>query len=115
MHNWLNSLAQHFIFGRTHFTEELRKAIFLAQQESGRLRHEPVGTGELLVGLILEGDGIAARTLIGLGVDLKDIRSEVEKIIGFGSAKDSTSDFTFTRRAKHCFELSRDEARVPEK
>jgi ATP-dependent Clp protease ATP-binding subunit ClpC len=54
----------------------------------------------------------AARTLSGLGVDLTDMRSEVEKIIGFGSARDITSDFAFTPRATHCFELSCVEART---
>jgi ATP-dependent Clp protease ATP-binding subunit ClpC len=112
MDNWLSSLAQQFIFGRTDFAEEVTNAIFLAQQESSRLRHESVGTGQLLIGLILEGDGIAARTLSGLGVDLTEMRSEVERTIGFGSAKDITSDFTFTPRATHCSELSCVEART---
>ena len=64
------------------FTEKAIKVIMLAQEEARRLGHNFVGTEQILLGLIGEGTGIAAKTLKSMGVNLKDARQEVEKIIG---------------------------------
>ena len=63
------------------FTEKAIKVIMLAQEEARRLGHNFVGTEQVLLGLIGEGTGIAAKTLKSMGVNLKDARIEVEKII----------------------------------
>ena len=67
------------------FTEKAIKVIMLAQEEARRLGHNFVGTEQVLLGLIGEGTGVAAKTLKSMGVTLKDARAEVEKIIGRGS------------------------------
>ena len=64
------------------FTEKAIKVIMLAQEEARRLGHNFVGTEQILLGLIGEGTGIAAKTLKSMGINLKDARVEVEKIIG---------------------------------
>ena len=64
------------------FTEKAIKVIMLAQEEARRLGHNFVGTEQILLGLIGEGTGVAAKVLKSLGVNLKDSRIEVEKIIG---------------------------------
>ncbi|MEB3206281.1 MAG: ATP-dependent Clp protease ATP-binding subunit [Vampirovibrionales bacterium] len=92
------------------FTEKAIKVIMLAQEEARRLGHNFVGTEQILLGLIGEGTGIAAKTLKGMGVNLKDARSEVEKIIGRGSGFVAV-EIPFTPRAKRVLELSWDEAR----
>lgn len=92
------------------FTEKAIKVIMLAQEEARRLGHNFVGTEQVLLGLIGEGTGIAAKTLKGMGVTLKDARNEVEKIIGRGSGFVAV-EIPFTPRAKRVLELSWDEAR----
>ena len=82
----------------------------LAQEEARRLGHNFVGTEQVLLGLIGEGTGIAAKTLKSMGVNLKDARVEVEKIIGRGSGFVAV-EIPFTPRAKRVLELSWDEAR----
>ena len=82
----------------------------LAQEEARRLGHNFVGTEQVLLGLIGEGTGIAATTLNSIGVNLKDARIEVEKIIGRGSGFVAV-EIPFTPRAKRVLELSWDEAR----
>lgn len=67
------------------FTEKAIKVIMLAQEEARRLGHNFVGTEQILLGLIGEGTGVAAKVLRSMGVNLKDARIEVEKIIGRGS------------------------------
>ena len=67
------------------FTEKAIKVIMLAQEEARRLGHNFVGTEQILLGLIGEGTGVAAKVLKSMGVNLKDSRVEVEKIIGRGS------------------------------
>ena len=67
------------------FTEKAIKVIMLAQEEARRLGHNFVGTEQVLLGLIGEGTGVAAKTLKSMGVTLKDARAEVEAIIGRGS------------------------------
>src|SRR5574344_429354 len=92
------------------FTEKAIKVIMLAQEEARRLGHNFVGTEQVLLGLIGEGTGIAAKVLKSMGVNLKDARVEVEKIIGRGSGFVAV-EIPFTPRAKRVLELSWDEAR----
>nr|WDB00529.1 Clp protease ATP binding subunit [Cavernulicola chilensis] len=92
------------------FTERAIKVIMLAQEEARRLGHNFVGTEQILLGLIGEGTGIAARVLKPMGVNLKDARVEVEKIIGRGSGFVAV-EIPFTPRAKRVLELSLEEAR----
>ena len=92
------------------FTEKAIKVSMLAQEEARRLGHNFVGTEQVLLGLIGEGTGIAAKTLKSMGVNLKDARVEVEKIIGRGSGFVAV-EIPFTPRAKRVLELSWDEAR----
>ncbi|KAL7606595.1 hypothetical protein Lser_V15G17509 [Lactuca serriola] len=92
------------------FTEKAIKVIMLAQEEARRLGHNFVGTEQILLGLIGEGTGIAAKVLKSLGINLKDSRMEVEKIIGRGSGFVAV-EIPFTPRAKRVLELSLEEAR----
>lgn len=92
------------------FTEKAIKVIMLAQEEARRLGHNFVGTEQVLLGLIGEGTGVAAKTLKSMGVTLKDARQAVEEIIGRGAGFVAV-DIPFTPRAKRVLELSWDEAR----
>jgi ATP-dependent Clp protease ATP-binding subunit ClpC len=92
------------------FTERARKVVFLAQQEAARLGHNVVGTEHLLLGLVAEGEGIAAKALEVLNIDLKTIRAEVERIIGSGEAN-PFGEIPFTPRAKRVLELAVEEGR----
>jgi ATP-dependent Clp protease ATP-binding subunit ClpC len=92
------------------FTEKAIKVVMLAQEEARRLGHNFVGTEQLLLGMIGEGTGIAAKVLKSQGVNLKDARVEVEKIIGRGSGFVAV-EIPFTPRAKRVLELSLEEAR----
>jgi ATP-dependent Clp protease ATP-binding subunit ClpA len=86
------------------------KVVMLAQEEARRLGHNFVGTEQILLGLIGESTGIAAKVLKSMGVNLKDARVEVEKIIGRGSGFVAV-EIPFTPRAKRVLELSLEEAR----
>src|ERR1700733_13173 len=92
------------------FTEKAIKVIMLAQEESRRLGHNFVGTEQVLLGLIGEGTGIAARTLKANGANLKDTRIEVEKIIGRGSGYVQV-EIPFTPQAKRLLELAWQESK----
>ncbi|CAK8568072.1 unnamed protein product [Lathyrus sativus] len=92
------------------FTGKAIKVILLAQEEARTLGHDFVGTEQILLGLIAEGTGIAAKVLKSMGINLKDARVEVEKIIGRGSAIVDV-EIPFTPRAIRVFELSLEEAR----
>ncbi len=92
------------------FTEKAIKVIMLAQEEARRLGHNFVGTEQILLGLVGEGTGIAAKVLKSMGVNLKEARVEVEKIIGRGSGFVAV-EIPFTPRAKRVLELSLEEAR----
>ena len=93
-----------------HFTSKAIKAMMIGQDESRRLGHNFFGTEQILLGLIGEGTGIAAKVLRTMGVNLKNARIEVEKIIGIGSGS-VPEEIPFTPRAKTVFELSFKEAR----
>ena len=92
------------------FTEKAIRVIMLAQEEARRLGHNFVGTEQVLLGLIGEGSGVAAKTLKSMGVNITDARAQVEKIIDRGSGFVAV-EIPFTPRAKKVLELSWDEAR----
>jgi len=98
------------MFGR--FTERAQKVLALALEEAVRLGHKDIGTEHVLLGLIREGDGIAAKALQALGLGLDKIQNEVESLIGRG-AENTGTNYTpnYTPRAKKVIELSMDEAR----
>lgn len=92
------------------FTERARRVLTYAQEEAQRFNHNYIGTEHLLLGLVREGDGIAARILNNLGVQLPRVRSAVEFIIGRGEAR-IMGEIGLTPRAKKVIELAVDEAR----
>src|SRR5579859_5548663 len=92
------------------FTERARKVLSLAQEEAQRLQHNYIGTEHLLLGLVREGEGVAAKVLSNLGVELNKVRSAVEHIIGRGD-RIVVGEFGLTPRAKKVIELAVDEAR----
>jgi ATP-dependent Clp protease ATP-binding subunit ClpC len=93
------------------FTDTGIKVIKLAHEEARRLGHNFVGTEQILLGLIGEGNGVAAKVLQSLGVTLKEAREEVEKIIGRGSGFVAV-EIPFTPRSKRVLELSLEESRT---
>ncbi len=95
-------------FGK--FTERARKVLSLAQEEAQRFQHNYIGTEHLLLGLVREGEGVAAKVLNNLGVDLNKVRSTVEFIIGRGD-RIVLGEIGLTPRAKKVIELAVDEAR----
>jgi ATP-dependent Clp protease ATP-binding subunit ClpC len=92
------------------FTERARRVLSLAQEEAQRFQHNYIGTEHLLLGLVREGEGVAAKVLHDLGVDLQKVRSSVEDIIGRGD-RIVQGEIGLTPRAKRVIELSVDEAR----
>jgi len=91
------------------FTDRARRAVHLAQEEARLLRHDCVGTEHLLLGLLYEGEGVAAKALESLGISREDVRGQVEEIIGHGQGS-RPGHIPFTRRAKKVLELSLREA-----
>ena len=94
------------------FTERARKVIVYAKEEARRFNHDYIGTEHLLLGLIREGEGVAAAVLQKLGLDLETIRLEVEKLVQAGPATQVVGDIPFTPRSKKALELSAEEARA---
>src|SRR5215472_15205235 len=92
------------------FTERARKVLSLAQEEAQRFQHNYIGTEHLLLGLIREREGVAARVLTNLGVELKQVRESVETIISPGD-RAVLGEIGLTPRAKKVIEISVDEAR----
>src|SRR5690625_271281 len=95
------------MFGR--FTERAQKVLALSQEEAVRLQHNNIGTEHILLGLIREGEGIAAKALQALDLQATKIQKAVEQLIGVG--KHATQTIHYTPRAKKVVELSQDEAR----
>jgi len=93
------------------FTERARKVIFLAREEAKRLDHDYLGTEHILLGLIREGEGVGATALQNLGIDLAQVRAEVEKAVGRGGGALFVGQIPFTPRAKKVLELAITEAR----
>ncbi|MFZ5634564.1 MAG: ATP-dependent Clp protease ATP-binding subunit [Bacillota bacterium] len=92
------------------FTERAQKVLFLAQEEAMRLGHPYVGTEHILLGLIREGQGVAAKILAGLGVEAENVRNLVEQMVGRGQEV-SGNELTLTPRGKKILELAVEEAR----
>src|SRR5713226_5495297 len=92
------------------FTERARKVLQLAQEEAQRFNHNYIGTEHLLLGLVREGEGVAANVLTNLGVKLESVRKSIEFLIGRGD-RTVAGDVGLTPRAKKVIELSVDEAR----
>ena len=92
------------------FTERAQRVILIAQEEAKRLNHDYVGTEHVLLGLICLGEGVAAQVLANLGVDLRRVRSEVEKIVGTGDNVMLLGEIPFTPRAKKVLEFAVEEA-----
>ena len=94
------------------FTERARKVIVYAKEEARRFNHDYIGTEHLLLGLVREGEGVAAAVLQKLGLDLETIRIEVEKLVQPGPQTQVLGDIPFTPRSKKALELSAEEARA---
>jgi len=95
------------MFGR--FTERAQKVLALSQEEAIRIGHSNIGTEHILLGLVREGEGIAAKALLALGLSPEKVQQEVESLIGRGQGVAQTVHYT--PRAKKVIELSMDEAR----
>ena len=93
------------------FTERARRSIVLAQEEAQRLGNNYIGTEHLLLGIISEGESVAAKVLENLGINLQKVRGEVEAIVGKGNPA-SQQEMVFTPRAKRVIELAFEEARA---
>src|ERR1700743_3012689 len=91
------------------FTDRARRVVVLAQEEARMLNHNYIGTEHILLGLIHEGEGVAAKSLESLGISLEGVRSQVEEIIGQGQQAPS-GHIPFTPCAKKVLELSLREA-----
>jgi len=93
------------------FTERARKVIILAKEEARRFNHDYIGTEHILLGLVREGEGVAASVLQKVGVSLEKIRLEIEKLVQPGPTTQIIGDIPFTPRAKKALELAAEEAR----
>ncbi len=96
------------------FTQRARNAVIHAQEEARQLNHPAIGTEHILLGLLREGEGVGARALINMGVDLEKVREEVTRIMGqnTANAEKAAGDLPITPRAKKVFNLAFDEARL---
>jgi ATP-dependent Clp protease ATP-binding subunit ClpC len=92
------------------FTERARRVVVLAQDEARMLNHNYIGTEHILLGLIHEGHGLAAKALESLGISLAVVQQQVEEIIGRGQQEPPSGHIPFTPRAKKVLELSLREA-----
>ncbi len=93
------------------FTERARKVIILAKEEAKRFNHDYIGTEHILLGLVREGEGVAAAVLRSLGLSSENIRLEVERLVQPGPSTIVSGDIPFTPKAKKVIELAMDEAR----
>src|SRR5438034_6443726 len=93
------------------FNDRAKRVLALAQDEAIRFNHNYIGVEHLLLGLVREGEGVAARVLNSLGVELSRARTSVELIIGRGEATTSPSKITLSPRTKRVFDFAMDEAR----
>lgn len=94
----------------SRFTERAQRVILVAEEEAKRLNHDYVGTEHVLLGMIAIGEGVAAQVLSNLGVDLRMIRNEIEKIVGHGDHIVLLGNIPFTPRAKKVLEFAVEEA-----
>jgi ATP-dependent Clp protease ATP-binding subunit ClpC len=93
------------------FTEQARQVVVLAQDEARALKHSYIGTEHILLGLLREEEGLAARALTSMGVTLEEARGHVARIVGLGD-EGAVGQIPFTPRAKKVLELSSKEARA---
>src|SRR6059036_3425632 len=95
-----------------NFTDRVRKVLQMAREEAARLHHEYVGTEHILLGLIREGEGVAAAVLTNLNVDLEEIQQKIEETVKKGKAAAAAGpDLPYTSRAKKVLELAMSQAR----
>src|SRR5437667_12223681 len=95
-----------------NFTDRVRKVLQMAREEAARLHHEYVGTEHILLGLIREGEGVAAAVLTNLNVDLEEIQQKIEETVKKGKAAAAAGpELPYTSRAKKVLELAMSEAR----
>src|SRR3989475_7925327 len=95
-----------------NFTDRVRKVLQMAREEAARLHHEYVGTEHILLGLIREGEGVAAAVLTNLNVDLEEIQQKIEETVKKGKAAAAAgAELPYTSRAKLVLELAMSEAR----
>jgi len=94
------------------FTERVKKVLFLARDEAGRLQHDYIGTEHFLLGIVREGEGIAAKVLQNLGLTAEQIQQAVEKMVAPSGGTLTIGEIPFTPRAKRVLELSVEEARL---
>jgi ATP-dependent Clp protease ATP-binding subunit ClpA len=94
-----------------NFTERVRKVLAVAREEAERLRHEYVGTEHILLGLIVEGEGVAATVLQNLEIDCDELRFDIESVVKKGRGGPPGPDLPYTSRGKKVLELAMTEAR----
>ncbi len=93
------------------FTERSQLVVLTAQEEAKRLNHDYVGTEHILLALIAVGEGVAVQVMSNLGVDLRRVRREVEKIVGTGESVMLPDEIPFTPRARKILDYAEEEAR----
>jgi ATP-dependent Clp protease ATP-binding subunit ClpC len=93
------------------FTERGKRVIQLAHKEALKMGHDVIGTEHILLGLLAEGEGIAARVLMSFGVELDDVRTRIEQVVGRGEPKAKPIDLPLSPRAKRVLDLAMREAR----
>ncbi|MBD0319636.1 MAG: NDP-hexose 4-ketoreductase, partial [Gemmatimonadetes bacterium] len=94
-----------------NFTDRVRKVLAMAREEAIRLQHDYVGTEHILLGLIREGEGVAAAVLNNLAVDLEQVQEKVEESVRRGKATIALGELPYTSRAKKVLEFAMAEAR----
>lgn len=96
------------------FTQRARNAVLHAQEEARQLSHPAIGTEHILLGLLREGEGVGARALLSMGIDLNKVRQEVTRVLGLSvdAGEKPAGDLPITPRAKKVFNLAFDEARM---
>jgi ATP-dependent Clp protease ATP-binding subunit ClpC len=94
------------------FTDRARRVVVWAQEEAGTLKHDFIGTEHILLGLLREGEGVAAKALESLGISLEAVRERVEEAVPPGQYARPRGHIPFTPRAKKVLELSLSEAKV---
>ena len=93
------------------FTDRVRRVMFLAREEAARLHHDYIGTEHLLLGIVREGEGLAATIITNLGIDLDVVRRTIESMVPSSSGSVTIGEIPFTPRAKRVLELSVEEAK----
>ena len=94
-----------------NFTDRVRKVLQMAREEAARLQHEYVGTEHILLGILREGEGVAAAALTNLNVDLEDVTARINETVKQGKNQIKDQDLPYTSRAKKILEFSMSEAR----